>query len=113
MRETLVLISKPFLGTTLPEDEDFGREMLEKFLHVLEAQPPKALVFYTEGTRRAVRGGGLDLGLGLLKGLGVRVVCCRSCLLHYGFREEEALAEVVGMDEIVRMMGEAAKVVSP
>lgn len=112
MRDTVVLISKPGLGTTRPEDADFAREMLEKYLHVLESQAPRAVAFYTEGVRAAVKGAGLDLSIGLLQGLGVRVVCCRSCLLYYGFTEEQALPEVVGMDEIVRIMGEAAKVVS-
>lgn len=112
MQDTVVLISKPGLGTTRPEDSEFAREMLEKYLHVLEAQPPKAVVFYTEGTRMAIKGAGLDLSLGLLRGLGVQVLCCRTCLQYYGFTEDQALGRVVGMDDIVRLMGEAAKVVT-
>jgi len=112
MQETVVVISKPGLGTTLPGDSAFGAEMLEKFLHSLEkhAPRPRALVFMTEGVRVGVRGGAFDLPLGLLGGLGVRLLTCRTCLAHYGIAEDQVLGEVAGMDEIVHVMGQASKV---
>lgn len=113
MKESVVLISKPGLGTTRPEDSDFGREMMERFLHSLEKQVPRprAICFYTEGVRVALKGGGFEMALGLLKGLGVRLVSCRTCLDHYGIADEEVLGEISGMDEIVHLMSHASKVI--
>ena len=112
MQNTVIVISKPTLGTTLPEDSGFGAEMLEKFLHSLEKQPsrPRALLFMTEGVRVAVRGGPFDLPVGMLGGLGVRLLCCRTCLAHYGIPEDRVLGEVGGMDEIIQVMVQASKV---
>ncbi len=114
MQKTVVVISKPGLGTTQPEDSEFGAGMLEKFLHSLEKQAarPDALVFLTEGVRVPVRRGPFDLPLGLLAGLGVRLLTCRTCLAHYGIAEAEVLGEVAGMDEIVLVLGKASKVLN-
>ena len=110
MKDTVIVISKPWLGTVQPDDAAFGAEMLEKFLHALEKnQRPRAIVFLTEGVKTAVRGGPFDLPLGLLQGLGVRLFCCRTCLAHYGIPEDQALGEVVGMDRIVQVLGQAAR----
>lgn len=115
MKDTVVIIQRPGLGTTSAEDPAFGHEMLDRFLHALEKQVPRphALCFYTEGVRVAVRGGGFELALGLLRSLGVRLVCCRTCLAHYGIPEEEALGEVAGMDDIVHLMAQSSKVLFP
>ena len=114
MQQTVVVISKPTLGTTLPEDTGFGTEMLETFLHSLEkhAPRPRALLFMTEGVRVAVRGGPFDLPVGMLGGLGVRLLCCRTCLAHYGIAEDQVLGEVVGMDRIIEVLSRAPKILN-
>ena len=53
MDDTVILVTRGGLGTTRPEDEGFGVEMLEKLFHTLEkvSRKPKAICFYTEGVR--------------------------------------------------------------
>ena len=82
MENALVLVTKPYLGAVLPEDSDFGAEMLDKFFHTLERIPqkPAAIVFYTEGVRCAAEGSPFVLGLKLLESLGVRIVLCKTTL---------------------------------
>ena len=114
MKNAVILVTKPGLGTTRPEDAEFGIEMLDKFLHTLETQPekPKAICFYTEGVKLVVKGSPLVLPLQLLEGLGVQVIICGTCLAKYGLEDQVAVGHVGGMPAIVQAMAEAEKVIT-
>jgi len=113
MKDTVIVISKPWLGTVGPEDSAFGTEMLEKFLHSLEKhERPQALVFMTDGVLAAARQGPFALSLGLLQGMGVRLFCCRTCLGHHGLPDDQVLGEVVGMDRIIEVLSRAPKILN-
>ena len=75
-------------------------------------EKPKAILFYTEGVRCVVEDSPLVLTLKLREGMGVRLVSCRTCLEHYGLTGRVAAGDTGGMDEIVRLMDEARKVVT-
>jgi len=111
---TVVLVTAAGLGTTSQEDAGFGAAMLEKFFHTLEKgdQKPAAICFYTEGVRCVAEGSPFLMSLGLLEGMGVRLVSCLTCLEHYGLKDARAVGEVGGMDEIVGLLSGAAKVVT-
>lgn len=113
-KKTVILVTRAGLGKTTKGDEAFGSEMLDKFFHTLESQPlkPHAICFYTEGARVACEGSPHLLGLGLLAGLGVRLVTCRTCLEHYGLAAELAVGEAGGMVEIVSLLNEADTVIT-
>ncbi len=113
MKNKVILITRPMLGTVAPEDIKFGHEMLDKFLHNLEKPEnrPAAIIFYTEGVKAAVKGGGFDLSLQLLRDLGVEMYLCQSCLNYYGLKEEDAIGTVTGMDHIVELMRDPHEVV--
>lgn len=110
----MILVTKPYLGTVMPEDAGFGAEMLDKFFHTLERNPqkPSAIAFYTEGVRCAVEGSPFVLGLKLLESLGVRIVLCKTCLQRYGLEEKVAVGRIGGMPEIVHLMSDAQKVIT-
>jgi len=114
MNGTVILVTKRSLGRTRPEDEPFGVEMLDKFFHSLEKLPekPTAILFYTEGVRCVIEDSPFILTLRLLEGMGVRLVSCRTCIQYYGFEGKVAAGGTDGMDEIVRLMGEAQKVIT-
>ena len=114
MQDTVILVTKPSLGTTSPSDAEFGTEMLDKFFHTLErpGNRPKAICFYTEGVKAVVKGSPFEVGLKLLSGLGVRLVVCETCVQQYGLEQHLAVGEVGGMVEIVRVMSEASKVIT-
>lgn len=114
MEDAVILVTKPYLGTVLPEDADFGAEMLDKFFHTLERNPqkPAVIAFYTEGVRCAAEGSPFVLGLKLLESLGVRIVLCKTCLERYGLEDKVAVGQVGGMPDIVRLMSEAGKVMT-
>jgi sulfur relay (sulfurtransferase) complex TusBCD TusD component (DsrE family) len=114
MRNTLILVTRTGLGTTLPGDERFGVEMLDKFFHTLEIRPekPMAICFYTEGVKATVEDSLFLLALKVLEREGVRLVACKTCLEYYGLLEKQAVGEVVGMPDIVRFMAEADRVIT-
>lgn len=114
MKNTVIIVTKPGLGTTSAEDSEFGMEMLDKFFHTLEKQgeKPAAVCFYTEGVKAAVAGSPIEISLKLLQRLGVRVIICETCLRHYGIELESAIGTVGGMTEIVKAISQAEKLVT-
>jgi sulfur relay (sulfurtransferase) complex TusBCD TusD component (DsrE family) len=114
MKGTVVIVTKPGLGTTRAEDSEFGSEMLDKFFHTLEqqAEKPAAICFYTEGVKAAVAGSPIEISLKLLARLGVRVIICETCLRHYGIELDSAIGNVGGMKEIMQALAEAEKVIT-
>jgi hypothetical protein len=114
MAGNVVLITRETLGTTAPQDREFGRLMLDKFLHALESEPerPQAICFYTEGVKLVCPGSGVLLGLQLLAGLGVRLVACQSCLEHYGLAGAVAVGEIGTMKQIAGILLTAGKVIT-
>ena len=111
---TLVLITKPALGTVEGGDAEFGVQMLDKFLHALESEAdrPSAICFYTEGVRLVCKGSKVLLGLELLHGLSVRLLACQSCLEHYGLVDAVAVGEVGNMKQIASLMMAAGRVIT-
>jgi sulfur relay (sulfurtransferase) complex TusBCD TusD component (DsrE family) len=114
MSKTVILVTRQGLGSTAPEDADFGLEMLDKFFHTLERQPekPHAICFYTDGVNLLAEGSSIVLGLKLLETLGVRIVVCQSCLNHYGLQDRLAVGTIGGIPDIVQLMWEADKVIT-
>ncbi len=107
----VVAITARTPGTVAEKDLEFGQQMLDKFLHTLEKQPPDVVCFYTEGVYNVADDSPTLLGIRLLEGLGARVVACQSCLAYYGVAERRAVGEVVGMDEIVHLLTSAERVI--
>lgn len=111
---TVIVVTGECLGNVSPEDRQFGSEMLDKFLHVLEGYParPTGICFYTEGVKAVCEGSPHIMGLELLQGLGVRIVACQTCLNYYGLSEKIMVGDVVGMPQIVEMLMEADNVIT-
>ncbi len=114
MKNTMILVTAPALGTVQPEDAAFGTDMLDKFFHTLERIPekPAVICFYTEGVKCVAEGSPFVLGLRLLESLGTKIVSCLTCLDYYGLEDKMAVGEGRGMPDIVRMMNEVDKVIT-
>lgn len=108
-----VAVAKPWLGHVCPKDEAFGRDMLGKFLHVMEdeAKRPNAICLYTEGVKVLAGDSDIGLTLKLLAGLGVRIVACKSCLEYYNISDALPVGEAVGMDTVVRLLTQSDMVI--
>jgi len=108
-RQIVVLVRQAALGHVAPADAQFGTEMFDRFLHSLENRPvrPRAVCFYTEGVKLVCQGSSVVESLKLLEGMGVRLVACGTCLDYVGLRDQVAVGEVCGMNEIVALLMEA------
>jgi len=114
LKDSIIIVTHHGLGTTRPEHDTFGKDMLDKFFHVLEKEQekPRAICFYTEGVRAVCEGSPHVLGLQLLEKMGVRVVSCVTCLKEYGLEDRVAVGEIGGVPDFVRLMAEADKVIT-
>jgi len=113
-RKVVVLVRQAGLGEVRPDDQAFGLEMLDLFLHAVEGQAAKlhAMCFYTEGVRLVCEGSPVLASLQLLAGMGVRLVVCGTCLGHFGLSDKVAVGEVGGMKDIVGLLMEAGHVIT-
>jgi hypothetical protein len=114
MSKLVLLVTREGLGQVPAADRQFGLEMFDRFLHAFETQPlkPHAICFYTDGVKLVCEGSPALLGLRLLEGQGVRLIACRTCLEHLGLSDKVAVGEVGGMNDVVRLLTEADKVVT-
>ena len=111
MEKTVVLVTKPYLGSVAESDQEFGAEMLDKFFHTLERQAarPLAICFYTEGVKVLAKNSPFETGIRLLSGLGIRLIACGSCVQYYGLEDQLVAGEVAGMPDIVQWISQAEK----
>lgn len=114
MHDIVILVTRDGLGHTSSQDADFGRAMLDTFWHTLERRgdKPLAVCFYTEGVQVARRDHPCHVSLQILKGRGVPLIACKTCLAHYGIAADMVVADVDGMPRIVEYLSSAAKVIT-
>lgn len=113
-KKVVVIVRQEGLGNVGPQDVQFGRDMLDRFLHTLEGQAlkPHAICFYTEGVRLTCEESPILFSLRLLEKLGVRVVSCTSCLEYYGLESKLLTGEKGTMKDIVQLALEADSVIT-
>jgi len=114
MKNLVILVTQEGLGHVDSADRRFGVEMFDRFLHALEgeAMRPTTICFYTNGVKLVCEGSPALLGLGLLQGMGVRLVVCRTCLEHFQMADKVKVGEVGGMNDIVELLFDADSVVT-
>ena len=110
----VVLVRQEGLGQVRPDDKQFGIEMFDRFLHTLEGQPvkPQVICFYTEGVKLVCRGSTAQQSLSFLQGMGVRILICKTCLDYFKLTDQVAVGEVGTMNDIVKLLLEADKVMT-
>ena len=111
--ENCWLVCRAGLGVVEKEDNEFGLQMFDKFIHTLEKRDlsAEALCFYTEGVKLLTEDSSLIEGLKLVEKLGMKMVACGSCLEYYGLRDQVVVGEVGGMDDIVKLLRSADNVI--
>jgi len=112
--KTVILVRQAGLGLVQAEDKEFGLEMFDRFLHTIEAQAERlqAICFYTEGVKLVCQGSSALQSLSFLHGMGVRIVSCKTCLDRFQLVDRVAIGEVGGMNDIVQLLLDAARVIT-
>jgi hypothetical protein len=111
-QRTVFVFTSCGLGQT--ENAELKIKLAKKFLALIaDADPlPAQICFYTDGVKLVCEGSSALLGLGLLQGMGVRMVACRTCLEHFHLVDKIAVGEVRGMNDIVALLAGADSVVT-
>ena len=96
MNKTVILVTRQGLGTTLPEDAEFGLEMLGQVLPRPGAPAGEAVrdLFLHGSVELLVPDSTVVLGLQLLEKLGVRILACQTCVNQYRLQNQLAVGEV-------------------
>jgi selenium metabolism protein YedF len=95
-------------------DEGLGRTLMRNFLAKLMAaeKKPQMMVLYNSAVKLAVGGSEVLESLHSLENLGVEIICCGTCVNHYGLADQIEAGRVTNMPEIVKVLTEAQSVVT-
>lgn len=108
---TLILIASETLGHG---DDHLGAKLMENFLSTLpELTGLWRIVFVNGGVKLTVQDSPVLASLQKLVQLGVEILVCGTCLMHFGLMEQKRVGETTNMLDIVTAMGVADKVIRP
>ena len=109
--EKLVVINSDKMGQG---DEELGTRLMANFLSkLIDAESkPQILVFYNSGVKLAAKGSAVLESLHSLENLGVKIICCGTCVNFYGLVDQIEAGRVSNMLEIVKVLTEAKETVT-
>ena len=108
----LVVLSANVMGTGDPK---LGTSLMKAFVFALTKQDqlPDTILCYNSGAYLTCEGADTLEDLKLLKGEGVTILTCGTCLDFYGLKEKLAVGGVTNMYDIVERMENAAQIIKP
>jgi intracellular sulfur oxidation DsrE/DsrF family protein len=106
--KTVLVMSNDQMGQG---DQALGHKILATFLRKSPAiRDLTAIVLYNSGVKLVVRGSPVLAELTQLHEAGVELRPCGTCLAHYQL--EPAVGHISNMDEIIRTLDEAEKIIN-
>lgn len=111
MKTVLLINHEGGMGHGAPE---LGQKILRTFLTKAPAalHGLEAVVFYNSGVKLVVEGSELLAPLSTLHDQGVDVIACGTCVDAYELRDRIRVAEVGSMDQILKELEAAEKVIT-
>jgi tRNA 2-thiouridine synthesizing protein A len=108
---TVLLLLDRGLGRS---DPDLGRILMKVFLTTLSAvgPAPASLILMQGGVRLACSGSDCLEPLRALAEQGANILACGTCLDYFGLVNALQVGRISNMAEIVRLLGEAGKVIT-
>jgi selenium metabolism protein YedF len=109
--EKVVILNSDKLGQG---DEKLGERLMGNFLRTLlnAERKPQILVFYNSGVKLAAKGSSVLETLQSLENLGVQIISCGTCVNFYGLTDLIQAGRVTDMPEIVKVLTEAANIIT-
>jgi selenium metabolism protein YedF len=95
-------------------DAELGRILMRSFFHTLgEVEAlPRVIIFFNGGVKLVAEGSPILEDLQALRGRGIEILACGTCLGYYGLRDKVVVGEVSNMYTIAETMLGGGKVVS-
>ncbi len=107
---TVILVTGEELGSAEPA---LGRRVLRTFLQKLgRLQGLDAILLVNAGVKLAANGSEVLGELASLAERGVDVLPCQTCVEHFGLAGSMAVGTVSTMDDLVKRLDQAAKVIT-
>jgi len=92
-------------------DRELGRKLLATCLRKLpNSGDLEAIVLYNTGARLAVKDSYVAVELSLLHDKGVEILACGTCVDHFGIGDRLLVDRASNMDEILKTLQAASKV---
>ena len=106
-----LFVSKEFMGTG---DDVLGKKLIDMFLYTLTQTDdlPKNIIFINGGVKVPSNDEQAIEHLNVLKGMGVRIVVCGTCLNFFGLENELKVGEISNMYEITELLQTSPKVIT-
>jgi selenium metabolism protein YedF len=110
-QKIMVMVTSDCLGRG---DDELGSKLMGGFLKTLKEMGDDLwrLVFLNNGVKLAVEGSTVLSPLKDLKGQGVPILVCGTCLNHFNLIDKIQVGEITNMLDIVTSMQVADKVIS-
>lgn len=111
-RATVVYISSGGMGRG---DEQLGSILMAAYLDTLSQFAPQIshVIFVNAGVKLAVEDSPVLEQIQGLERVGVQILCCGTCLKHFGIQEKLKAGSVSNMYAILEVLSAAGKVMSP
>ncbi len=95
-------------------DDALGQRILTTALSKVSGPFPglEAIVFFNGGVKLLAEGSPVLPPLAGLHDAGVELVACGTCVDHFQLRDKLKVGRVSGMDEILRLLAAAEKVIT-
>jgi selenium metabolism protein YedF len=111
-RETVVYISSEVMGRG---DDGLGRTLMAVYLDTLSHFAPSVgtVIFVNAGVKLTVEDSPVLDSLKNLESAGVQILCCGTCLNHFGLKEKLKVGEISNMYAIIEAISKGQKVMMP
>ncbi|MGE5464167.1 MAG: DsrE family protein [Syntrophothermus sp.] len=111
MKNAVLLVTSNGMGRA---DEKLQLALISKYFELLlqGGTLPSAMCFYTEGVKLVCEGSPVLEQLKTVEALGVRLICCSTCLSYFGLNEKVQVGIIGGMGDILEAQDKAEKVIS-
>lgn len=109
--KTTLIINRNTMGAG---DDVLGARILQTLLNKAGAalRELETIVFYNGGVHLLVDGSSCLQALTALHDAGVELVACGTCVDHFGLRERVRVGTIGGMEDILKAIEAAEKVVT-
>jgi sulfur relay (sulfurtransferase) complex TusBCD TusD component (DsrE family) len=108
--KTVIVINSEGMGQG---DSALARRLMIPFLEQIRRhEEVEALLFYNCGVRLAAEGSEVLQSLVAIHEEGIEVLCCGTCVTALGLEGKTKVGRVSNMEEIVKTLMEADKVVT-
>lgn len=108
----VVLLNSRYIGKG---NEELGDLLMKGFLGTLVQQDelPEKIIFYHDSVYLTLENSSAFEHLKALKDAGVDLLCCGTCLNFFNIDEKKILGRKSNMDEIVKTLESADKIIRP